>query len=429
MKSETPLAEVLEQNRNSHPLRRWVLSALILLAIAASGIWWSKRDANDRQGPVYHTAKVVTGDVALTITTTGTLEPTNQVTIGSEVSGTVMEVYVDINDEVKAGQELAKLDTTKLAQQTEQSRAALRSAKASVSQTQATLKESEATLTRLRELHELSGGRTPSKADMDAAIATVDRAAADLESAEAQVAQTEAALKANESDLGKAILRSPVDGIVLTRSIEPGQTVAAQFQAPELFVIAEDLSKMNLIVNVAEADIGRVDTGQPATFTVDAWPKRNYQAEVRKASFGSQVTDNVVTYETELDVSNNDLSLRPGMTATAEIAVAESKGVRLVPNTALRFDPSRTAAPSGGAPKKSLVESLTPGPPRRSGGKAPKEAGNPSPGERQQIWVLRDGQPQPIPVETGLSDGRNTEIRGPGIEAGLEVILSSSSGS
>ncbi|MGE9270717.1 MAG: efflux RND transporter periplasmic adaptor subunit [Verrucomicrobiales bacterium] len=424
MKPDSNLAEILAPSKKRHPLIRWGIPIVIATGSIASFAVWKNHDDARTSGPRFTTTKIEHGDIALTITTTGTLEPTNQVTIGSEVSGTVVEVYVDLNDRVAQGQELAKLDTTNLAQQTEQTRASLRAAKAAVNQENATLKEAEANLERLRELHELSGGRTPSRADMDAAIAAVDRAKADRESAEAEVARNEAQLKSNESDLSKAILRSPVDGVVLTRSIEPGQTVAAQFQAPELFVIAEDLAQMNLVVNVAEADIGRVREGQRATFTVDAWPGRQYTAEVTKVSYGSEVTDNVVTYETELEVPNDDLSLRPGMTATAEIAVARSQGVLLVSNAALRFDPSRiNDSNQDPTEKKSLVQSLTPGPPRRPSSKPPKASSSTN-GNQPQLWVERDGHPVPIPIETGITDGRQTEVRGPDLQAGLEVILS-----
>ena len=198
-----------------------------------------------------------------------------------------MEVYVDTNDPVKKDQPLAKLDTSKLEQQTERSRAALLAAKARVSQAEATLLESQAALARQEELHELSGGKTPSRATMETSRATVARAEADLESAKAAVAGAEADVRAFESDLQKAIIRSPVDGVVLSRSIEVGQTVAASFTAPTLFTIAEDLKKMELFVSVSEADIGRVEEGQTATFSVDAWPTRTYTATVKKVAFGS----------------------------------------------------------------------------------------------------------------------------------------------
>ncbi|GHC53197.1 efflux RND transporter periplasmic adaptor subunit [Roseibacillus persicicus] len=426
--SDNDLADIIQSAHRSKATGRWI-SLLLLIAIGVGAYYWHRSNSEKQPtGPKFTTQKVSRGDIALTITTTGTLEPTNQVTIGSEVSGTVEEVYVDINDRVTKGQALAKLDPTKLTQQAEQNRAALRASEAKVAQAEASLKEAEANLKRLQQLHKVSNGRTPSQADLDSALATLDRGKADLLSAQADVSQNQAALVSAESDLSKTILTSPVDGVVLTRSVEPGQTVAAQFTAPELFIIAEDLSSMVLTVAVAEADIGRVEDGQEANFTVDAWPKRTFSAEVQTVSYGSEITDNVVTYETELAVSNTDHSLRPGMTATATIAVAQSKDVLLVPNTALRFDPKTAMASQAPAKeqKKSLLDSLTPRPPRggNSGGRKRPEGESPNSeeGKPQIVWTLTDGHPAPIRVETGITNGRFTEVSGPDLHVDTEVI-------
>ncbi len=423
------LAAIVQAGGRSRNSRfRFILTLAVLILGLAGWFWWSRAAQAHNQTAQFATEPLRRGDLSLTITATGNLEPTNKVTIGSELSGTALEVYVDTNDQVTKGEPLAKLDNHKLTQQTERSRASLNSAKARVKQAAATLKESETSLGRLRELHRLSGGKAPSKAELDTAIAAAERAQADVTSAQAAVAEAEAEVRANETDLAKAIIRSPIDGVVLTRSLEPGQTVAASFTAPELFVIAENLSQMKLKVAVAEADIGRVAQGQKAAFTVDAWPDRSYTADVTKVAFGSAVTDNVVTYETELQVSNDDLSLRPGMTATADIRVAETKGELLVPAAALRFDPtaSTTSVAGAGMPKKSFVQTLMPGPPRRGARPMPaadaeKRPGKSMPGSAQ-LWVLRNGTPEAIPVKTGLSDGRLTVVSGDGLEEGTPVI-------
>jgi HlyD family secretion protein len=227
----------------------------------------------------------------------------------------------------------------------------------------------------------------------------------------------------NESDLAKAVIKSPIDGIVLTRSIEPGQTVAASFTAPELFIIAENLEHMKLDVAVAEADIGRVAKDQKASFTVDAWPSRSYQASVLKVSYGSAVTDNVVTYETELEVANTDLSLRPGMTATADIHVAESKNVFLVPSAALRFDPSAVTPTATASAKKTFVQSLSPMPPRRTNGSGKTDGAVKSSAGHARIWVLRNGKPEAISVAIGLADERHTEVSGEGLTEGMQIII------
>jgi HlyD family secretion protein len=202
-------------------------------------------------------------------------------------------------------------------------------------------------------------------------------------------------------------------------TLYPGQTVAASFTAPQLFVIAEKLEKMKLEVAIAEADIGRVAMGQKSTFTVDAWPDRIYDATVSVVSYGSAVTQNVVTYEADLEVSNDDLSLRPGMTATADIRVAESKDVFLVPTSALRFDPA-TASTSSGKAKKSFVQNLIPMPTRNSS--RPTETEAKSATDQKQIWILRDGRPESISVKVGLSDGYHTEVSGDGLTEGLLII-------
>lgn len=433
MASQDPPSE-LGTLVGAHSTRAWYTRPFWLIGIAlfvGGGYYaWTQFSKPKEPPPMYVTEPLERGDLELTITATGNLEPTTEVTIGSALSGITKEVFVDINDRVKKDQPLATITILRLEQELDRSRASVNSAKARVNQVQATLMESEASLGRLEELHKLSGGRTPSKADMINAQATVSRSKADLESANAAVSEAEADLRAKENDKFNSVLKSPIDGIVLTRSIEPGQTVAASFQAPELFVLAENLEQMKLKVAVAEADIGRVKVGQDASFTVDAWPNRSYSAKVTRVSFGSAIVDNVVTYETELEVTNQDLSLRPGMTATADVEVAEAKKVLLVPTSALRFDPQSASSGSGPREKKSFVQSLMPRPPRRSSGggggplgadgdtaAAPKR----TPGQAR-IWTLKNGQPQPVTVQTGLTDGRHTEVTGDELVEGMPII-------
>lgn len=425
--SPADLAALVAGGGKRRRLRHTLVYGLLPAAAVAGFFAWQQRHEAKEQEPQYVTEPLKRGDVALTVTATGNLQPTKQVSVGSELSGIVQEVHVDRNHKVKKGQPLARLDTTKLMQTNASTKANRLAALAKVGQTEATLRESEASLARLQELHRLSGGKTPSKAEMDSAIATRNRATADLENAKAGVEAAEAAVRSNESDLAKAVIRSPIDGIVLTRSVEPGQTVAASFTAPVLFLLAEDLETMELQVAVAEADIGRVDKGQRATFSVDAWPDRSFNASVTLVAFGSEVVNNVVTYDAELSVPNPDLTLRPGMTATADIAVAESRNVLVVPNAALRFHPNReetAAADQKPEQKKSFVQSLMPGPPRRNIGmvrspKAKEEAGP----KKSHVWVLRDGKPVEIEVKAGLSDGKRTEVSGEGLEENTAVIV------
>ena len=430
------LAAIVRKGR-SRPLRKWSLIAAVL-ALSGTGAWhYLTRETKENGRPEYVTEPAALGSISLVVTAAGNLAPTNQVVIGSELSGRIDEVYVDTNDTVKKGQPLALLDTSKLNQQTERSRAALLAAKARVSQAKATLAEAKAALARQEELHSLSGGRTPSRATMETSRATVSRALADLESAEAAVAGAEAEVRAFERDLEIAIIRSPVDGVVLARSVEVGQTVAASFTAPTLFTIAEDLRKMELQVSVTEADIGRVAAGQTASFSVDAWPARQYTATVRKVAFGSannQATGSgsnnstaastgVVTYSAELEVANDDLSLRPGMTATVDIAVVDKKDILVVPNSALRFDPEYAASigkPDDG--KRTLVQSLSPGGGRRWRGTPGPKPKIEDTGPR--VFILKDGEPVQVPVTPGITNGRVTEITGGELQPDTPVIVS-----
>lgn len=437
--SNEDLATVVQRGR-SRPLRKWLL-ILAGIAVLGGGAWfYLTTNGKDETRAEYVTEPAGLGGISLVVTAAGNLAPTNQVVIGSELSGTIVEVNVDTNDPVKKGQPLAKLDTSKLNQQTERSRAALLAAKARVSQAKATLQEAKAAFSRQQELHQLSGGKTPSRATMETSRATVSRAEADLESAEAAVAGAEAEVRAFERDLEKAIIRSPVDGVVLSRSVEVGQTVAASFTAPTLFTIAEDLRKMELLVSVTEADIGRVEAGQTATFSVDAWPTRSYTATVKKVAFGSNnnqstgggnnnanssaSTTGVVTYSAELEVANDDLSLRPGMTATVDIAIVDKQDILVVPNSALRFDPEAAAAI--GKPdetKRTLVQSLSPGGRRHwRRGSSASQGGSASDGPR--VFTLANGEPVEIPVTPGITDGRITEITGGSLKPGTLVIVS-----
>lgn len=421
--TSSELAEILEKEA-PHSRRRYLVAAIAIVTITVIGFWILRgrtAKANDSQ-PTFQTENLSRGNISLAITATGNLEPTNEVTVGSELSGIMAEVYVDLNDRVIKGQALAKLDTTNLDQEIQSSLAGLRSAEANLAQAKATLKESQANLSRLQDLHERSKGKLPSKADLDSAIASADRAAASVLVAEASVGEAEARLRIDKSDLEKAVIKSPIDGIVLSRAVEPGQTVAASFSAPELFVIAESLEKMKLIVNVAEADIGRLDSGQRADFTVDAWPNRSYRAEVKRVSFGSAVTNNVVTYETELSVDNADLSLRPGMTATATINVAESRDVYLVSTAALRFNPAQ-AGPANTGEKRTFVQSLTPMPPRRSNSRPDGTNADGPAKQASQIFVLREGAPQPITVTVGINDGRLAEVSSKELADGLPIVV------
>ncbi len=399
--------------------RLWPWLLLAALLGAAGGWWWWQAGSAARAAPVYNTEPVARGNLVLKVTANGTVQPTRSINIGSELSGTVLKVHVDVNDRVKKGQVLVELDTAKLRDQVRRSQAALASSQAKVAQTAATIAEARAALGRLEEVARLSGGKVPSAAELDSGRATLARARADDAAARAGVQDAQAALSTDQTNLGKASIVAPADGVVLTRSVDPGNAVAASLQAVTLFTIAEDLSRLRLWVYVDEADVGSVKLGQEATFTVAAFPRRSFPARITRVGFGSTITENVVTYLTYLDLDNTDLSLRPGMTATATITADKRENVLLVPNTALRFTPG-AAAPA--APKGGVLSSLTPRMP--GGGRRPASATPGSTAGARQVWVLQDGSNSPVavPVVPGISDGQMTEITGGGLQAGMRVV-------
>lgn len=387
-----------------------------LAALTALYLFWPSSEAKVE----YQTSPATHGNLFVSVSASGTLEPTNLVEVGSELSGIMESVNVDENDRVTKGQIIAQLDTAKLNDAITKSSAALVAAKANVMQAEATLKQSRASLARLKELQRLSDGRLPAKTDLDTAEAVLARAVADKASAEASVAQAEASLSSDKTNLEKATIRSPINGVVLTREIEPGQTVAASLQAPTLFQIAEDLAQMELQVNVDEADVGQVKEGQSATFTVDAYPNRKYPATITRLSYGSSTTDNVVTYQATLKVDNSDLSLRPGMTATAEINTTNRTNVLLVPNAALRYAPPvASKQPSRGI--MSAIMPRFPSSPPRS-----KPVVNKEDASSKILWQLKNGVPESVSVTIGVSDGKMTEIVSGDLADGAALITGSS---
>lgn len=402
--------------------KRWALfwvPAVVLIAVLLGAALWFGR-GND-QG--YVTEAVVKRSLDVEVTATGNLRPTNQVDVGSEVSGKIDEIYVDVNDRVTRGQVLARINTDVIDDQIKQARASLASARASVAQAQATLSLDQAQLSRLKEVSRLSGGKVPSKSELDIAEANVARDRASLASAQASVTSAQAQLSTAETNRNRAIIVSPVSGVVLARQVEPGQTVAASFSTPTLFILAEDLSQMQLRVSIDEADVGQVKAGQKANFTVDAYPGRRFPALVERINLGSNNTVSasqstttatqsaVVIYEARLSVANPEGLLRPGMTATANIAT-ESTGVQmLVPNGALRFKPDQQKAAGGGA--------LNP----QIGLQQEEEKATIGVGSRQQLYVLGDdGKPKPITVTTGQSDGKLTVVHSSELRPGMKVI-------
>ena len=400
-------------------LKRLLVWGMLLLVVIFVIFQWGIRQ--NGSAIEYKTMEAQRGDFTVTVTATGNLEPTNQVDVGTEVSGTVEFVEVDYNDVVKAGQVLARLDTTKLEAQVNFSRAAVEFARANLLQSQASLLEAKNEMERLGHVRQLSGGKLPSVKEFDAAEAALKRAQANELMIRADIAKAEANIRVDETNLEKAIIISPIDGVVLVRSVEPGQTVAASLQAPVLFTLAEDLAKMELHVYVDEADVGQVKEGQQATFTVDAYPDRAFPAQITQVRYGAKSAEGVVSYLTVLTVDNSNLSLRPGMTATADIVVQQVNNALLAPNAALRYAPRQQETQTAGRSGGSLLSKLFPRPSRTRTKKSDEGGG----GKKQRVWTLRDNQPIAIPVTTGATSGIMTEIISGEVTPGLPLIIES----
>lgn len=406
--------------------RRWMkywLPGLVLVLLAFA----IARCTADPPPPNYITEAVTQESLALSVTATGNLRPTNQVEVGAEVTGPVDTVAVDVNDRVTRGQVIAVINTEIIDQQIAQARANLGAARAALGQAQATLDIDTVQLARLEEVRRLSGGRVPSQIELEQAQAAVQRDKATVASARANIEAAEATLRGNLTTRSRAVIRSPVNGVVLARRIEPGQTVVAAFNTVTLFVIAEDLSEMQLRVAIDEADVGQVAAGQEASFTVDAYPGRRFPARLQRVDLASRNTvesqsggagaaaaaggGSVVSYEARLEVQNPDGLLRPGMTATATIATQNTGKALLVPNAALRFRVKTEEEAGGGVfnPQIGLEDQ--------------QQQATIGEGSRQQVQVLQaDGTLKAIEVITGRSDGRRTVVRSNDLKPGMKVV-------
>lgn len=380
--------------------RKWTSTlaiVLLLMVLLAGVVWWLWPEDKTVH---WQTHLVDRGDMVLTATATGNLQPKSEVTVGAEISGLVREVLVKENDQVTKGDVLARFDTEELRVSLEQAEARLALARASVAEAQATLEEASADERRSISLMER---KLTSEAQRDSAVASRKRAAARLTYARASVQEAHAAVSQTRTRLDKAVITAPITGVVLVRGVEPGTTVAASFQTPQLFLLAEDLREMELHVALDEADVGMVKDGQMATFAVDAWPGRQFEADVLSVYLYPTTANNVVTYTTVLSVDNSDGLLQPGMTATATITTGTREQALRVPNAALRFTPPTQASgggmlshPGGSAPQRRSADNL--------------------------VWVLRGDEPKLVPLRLGSSDGRFTEVLDGDLREGEKVL-------
>lgn len=365
-----------------------IIGILIIAAIAA--VFLFKSESNKEKG--FKTEKAASGEIVSTVTATGTVNAVTTVLVGTQVSGTIKNIYVDFNSSVKKGQVIAQIDPATFEAQVEQAKANLLSARASLEKAEAAFLDAKRTMERNRELFSRN---LTAKSELDTSETNYESAKAQVSVAKAQIAQAEASLRLSETNLRYAKIVSPVDGTVVSRNIDVGQTVAASFQTPTLFNIAQDLTKMQIDTNVAEADIGKIEVGQPVEFTVDAYPEITFKGSVSEIRNAPIVVQNVVTYDVVVKVDNPELKLKPGMTANVSIIVSSKKDVLRIPNAALRFRPSEMR-------KKDAM----------------KEKGS-------AVWIVEGGKPKRVKVSTGISDGSFTELVQGDIKEGQELIVES----
>jgi HlyD family secretion protein len=369
-------------------MKKILIGGIIVIAIAVPAILLFRSKGNEIK---FRTEKIIRGDIEMSVTATGTVNPVTTVLVGTQVSGTIKNIYVDFNSPVKKGQLIARIDPALFEAQVNQARANLLLAKANLEKAQATSVDAKRTMERNKELLAKS---LIAQSDFDTAETNYETADASVSAAKSQVIQSDAALSSAETNLYYTKIVSPVDGIVVSRNVDVGQTVAASFQTPTLFSIAQDLTKMQIDTNVAEADIGGVKVGQNVEFTVDAYPDTTFKGKVWQVRNAPIIVQNVVTYDVVIQVDNPELKLKPGMTANVSIIVSVSKDVLKIPNAALRFRPVEKV--------KTEVQQKGSG-----------------------VWILEQGEPKRIPVSTGISDGNYTELVSGNIKEGQEVIVES----
>jgi HlyD family secretion protein len=394
-------------------MKKYIFIAVVTLLIIAAGTYYFK---SRKPAVSYKTAKLEKGTIVSTVSATGNLSAVTTIQVGTQVSGTIQKLYVDYNSRVKKGQPIAEIDPSLFNASVEQSQGNALVAEANLHKAKVTLADAERTLQRNRKL--LADGII-SQGDFDVSETAWQAAKASIKAAEGSVAQTRGSLMQAKTNLRYSIIRSPVDGVVISRAVDVGQTVAASFQTPTLFTIAQDLTKMQIEVSVDEADISRIRLGQKASFTVDAYPEEKFVGTVVQIRSAPIVTQNVVTYMVVVNVDNSELKLKPGMTANVAIVVAKKEDVVKIPPVALRFKPK------GGdekAPSKGDTAS-TPAAMGKGGGK---------PGERkgdgQVVYVLKEGKPTPVPVKTGIASSSSIELVDGSLKEGVEVIIEQSGG-
>jgi HlyD family secretion protein len=392
------------------------LCTLLLLAGGAFGFW---RYGNHAPESPYVTIPVQRTNITQVVAATGTLQAVVTVQVGSQVSGTIEKLFANFNSKVKAGDVVAQLNQDKFKAAVDQARANLLAARSNLAKAKVTVADAQRTLERNRELKKRD---LVAQSDLDAAQTAYDAAVAQLEVNKAQAAQAEAALNQVSVDLSNTVIRSPVDGIVISRNVDVGQTVAASLQAPTLFTIANDLAKMEVHTSVDEADVGNVWDGQEVTFTVDAFPARRFRGKVYQVRNAPVTVQGVVTYNAVVRIDNKDLLLKPGMTANVQFLVSRKEDVLAIPNMAIRFKPPDQKDEA----QELLRQDQSRAAPRVGARRTSRTGGGGGGGARERrvrIYVLRNSKPQPIEVQLGITDGSKTEVRDGELNENDAVII------
>ncbi|HXE37616.1 MAG TPA: efflux RND transporter periplasmic adaptor subunit [Azonexus sp.] len=387
-----------------------ILGVALAGGLIGGGVWYAKQRAEQNPETRYKLATVDKGEVTQTVSANGTLNPVVLVSVGTQVSGTVKKLYVDFNDPVKKGQPLLELDDALVS-------AAERQSAATVANAQATLDLAQVNEVRIKQLF----------AQEYVSKQEYDQSRQALKSAQAQLAQARAQNERDRANLDFTIIRSPVNGVVIDRVVDLGQTVAASFQTPTLIKIAQDLTEMRIDTSFAEADIGLIREGQKARFTVDAFPNRSFVGEVQQIRLNPTNLQNVVTYNVRINVANPELVLLPGMTAYVNIAVQKRDDVLLVPNAALRFKPADAADKKPENGPKAQAAAGAPAPAPEGGGPRGAGKGKKRDGQSGTVYVLADGEIKPLAVQLGITDNRNTEIVGGDLKAGDRIVTGENS--
>lgn len=391
-----------------------ILWLLLFLAAGIGGFWFFQGNKNDVL--MVDTTTVRRGDLVKAVSSTGTLEAVNTVDIGAQVSGTLNAIYVDYNSVVKKGDLLAEIDPSLLRAKVEQARANVLAARASLQEAQANVRNAKKTRDRDKELF---GRNLIAASELDSSQTDYETSLAQVNSAKASLAQAEAAFQYEETNLGYTKITSPINGVVTDRAVDEGQTVNSSQSAPDLFTIAEDLTKMQVATEVDEADIGQVQPGQPVEFTVDAYPELAFEGKVDEIRLAPTTSDNVVSYTVIVQVDNPDLKLMPGMTANVSIISDKREGIFKVAASALKFSPSVNGM---NLPEDSGAAEGSPAP---GGKRSEKETGKASP--ESTLWTYENGKLNPIPVTSGISDGMYTEVSG-NLREGMEVVTAITGG-